>query len=438
MSRKKLLDYLTEIIVEGPFNWGLSDMKDPKTGLPIMPPGKGDLRTLYSKNLAGGSYLTATKTVVGKSYVGSSSAYETTCGASLFDQTWVIVMAHEGMAYEPIWDVDNWRIGHGSSTITKKDGKVITLPNYGSKPDITKPEWGGFESGKITVEDADRDLTRRLNDEFIPAAKKRIDSSVLDSVPDSVIAILTSLCYNYGTANKTLNPIFDAVNKEDYCLAADLTESLSANKSRRIKEAKWMRECSCNTSFSSNDNDSTLSNDPFENLIIGDSYSLFIDNASKKATRLNTGIAGSKEYLWLGGKGTEWLKDALEVYPVTPTVKHVVVSMGTNDMYSSNTDVSGLVSQIKKTFPNCKIIVVPGSWNFNGSGVTAGKRFLPYDEKNKNLINSYYAKFTNLGAVLTSPVGDAQVCCGGDAHGNFPIYQKIGSEIDSIIEGSGT
>ena len=52
------------------------------------------------------------------------------------------------------------------------------------------------------------------------------------------------------------------------------------------------------------------------------------------------------------------------------------------------------------------------------------------------MINSYYAKFTNLGAVLTSPVGDAQVCCSGDAHGNFPIYQKIGSEIDSIIEGN--
>jgi GH24 family phage-related lysozyme (muramidase) len=436
MSRKKLLDYLTELIVEGPFNWALSDMKDPKTGLPIMPPGKGDLKTLYSKDLTSGDYLTSTKTIVGKAPVGSSSAYNTTCSASLFDQTWTIILAHEGMVDTPMWDVDNWRIGHGSSTITKEDGTVIVLPNYGSAPDLTKPEYGGFESGKITLEDADRDLKRRINEDFLPAAKKRINSAVIDSVPDSVIAVLTSLCYNYGGASTTLNPIFDAVNQEDYCLAADLTEALSANKSRRIQEAKWMRECSCNASVNSSGDNTTLSSDPFENLIIGDSYCLFIDNASKKATRLNTGIAGAKEYLWLGARGTEWLKDALEVYPVTPTVKHVVVSMGTNDMYSSNTDVSGLVSQIKKTFPNCKIIVVPGSWNFNGSGVTAGKRFLPYDEKNKNLINSYYAKFTNLGAVLTSPVGDAQVCCSGDAHGNFPIYQKIGSEIDSIIEGN--
>jgi hypothetical protein len=86
MSRKKLLDYLTELIVEGPFNWALSDMKDPKTGLPIMPPGKGDLKTLYSKDLTSGDYLTSTKTVVGKAPVGSSSAYNTTCSASLFEQ----------------------------------------------------------------------------------------------------------------------------------------------------------------------------------------------------------------------------------------------------------------------------------------------------------------------------------------------------------------
>ena len=60
--------------------------------------------------------------------------------------------------------------------------------------------------------------------------------------------------------------------------------------------------------------------------------------------------------------------------------------MGTNDFYSSSTDVKGLVNQIKKTFPNCKIIVVPGSWNFNGSGRTAGMKFIPYDDVNKNLI----------------------------------------------------
>jgi GH24 family phage-related lysozyme (muramidase) len=432
--KKKLLDYLTELIVEGPFRSEFANLIDPKTNKPIFDPGKGELKNIYGQNLSSGTYLSATKMKIDKLPVGLSSVYNSSCNQGSFNQVYEILLREEGMIDEPMWDVDNWRIGHGSSTITKEDGTVIRLPNYGSKPDLTKPEFGGFESGKITKEDAAMDLARRLNDEFIPNAKKRIKSSIVDLVPDSVIAVLTSLCYNYGSASTALNKVFDAVNEQDYCKAANLIESLSDNQGRRKREAQWMRECSCSPQPTKIEDTSTLVNDPFENLIIGDSFCLFIDNASKNARRLNTGIAGAKEFLWLGGKGTQWLKDALSAYPVTPTVKNVIVSMGTNDFYSSSTDVKGLVNQIKKTFPNCKIIVVPGSWNFNGSGRTAGMKFIPYDDVNKNLIYSYYKKFTDLGAVLTTPVGDAQDCCSGDAHGNFPIYKKIVSEIDTFIE----
>ena len=164
-----------------------------------------------------------------------------------------------------------------------------------------------------------------------------------------------------------------------------------------------------------------------ENIIIGDSLCTFIDNASLKAARLSPkgDIAGT--HLWYGGTTLTWLKKALLNYPVTPGVKHVIISTGTNSAYAQIDDIEGLVSTTRSRFPSATLIVVPGSWWIKqprGWVVTVS------EEK----VKAYYQRFEALGVKLTRPVGDSRICCNNDPHGNFPVYQTIGQEIDSIIE----
>jgi len=164
-----------------------------------------------------------------------------------------------------------------------------------------------------------------------------------------------------------------------------------------------------------------------ENIIIGDSLCTFIDNASKKANRLATkgDLAGT--YLWYGGTTLTWLKEKVNKYPVTATVRNVIISTGTNSSYSTNDDIPGLVDAIKTKFPNANLIVVPGSW-----WIKQPNRWVVTVSEEK--VQEYYHRFEVLGASITTPVGDSRVCCSNDPHGNFDIYKKIGAEIDALIE----
>ncbi len=164
-----------------------------------------------------------------------------------------------------------------------------------------------------------------------------------------------------------------------------------------------------------------------ENIIIGDSLCTFIDNASKKADRLSPkgDIAGT--YLWYGGTTLTWLKSALTKYPTTPTVRNVIISTGTNSIYSPKDDIAGLVSLLNEKFPNAHLIVVPGSW-----WIKQPTRWVV--TVSEETVQKYYEQFEALGVSLTTPVGDSRICCSNDPHGNFQIYKTIGAEIDAIIE----
>ncbi len=166
---------------------------------------------------------------------------------------------------------------------------------------------------------------------------------------------------------------------------------------------------------------------PTKNIIIGDSLCTFIDNASKKASRLSPkgDLAGT--YLWYGGTTLTWLKKALEKYPVSPSVKNVIVSTGSNSSYSTKDDIEGLVVSLKGKFPNAKLIVVPGTW-----WVKQPRGWVV--KVSEETVRQYYHRFEVLGVTTTTPVGDSRVCCRNDPHGNFPIYKKIGIEIDALIE----
>jgi hypothetical protein len=169
------------------------------------------------------------------------------------------------------------------------------------------------------------------------------------------------------------------------------------------------------------------SSETIENIIIGDSLCTFIDNASNLASRLapKGNIEGT--HLWYGGTTLTWLKSAVEKYPVTESVKNVIISTGTNSAYAEADDIPGLVDAIRMKFPNAHLIVVPGSW-----WIKQPTRWVVRVSEEK--VQRYYERFQVLGASITTPVGDSRICCNNDPHGNFEIYKKIGLEIDTLIE----
>jgi GH24 family phage-related lysozyme (muramidase) len=130
---------------------------------------------------------------------------------------------------KPKWDVNSYRIGHGSSTITQADGTIIKLSRDKSKK-------GNYKIDKAT---AGRDLKRRIKDEFAKKVKKQITPAIYDSLPSGTIAALISVAYNYGHLYKS---VVTAVKTKNIEKIAKAVESLSSNKGRRAREAKLIRE----------------------------------------------------------------------------------------------------------------------------------------------------------------------------------------------------
>lgn len=163
-----------------------------------------------------------------------------------------------------------------------------------------------------------------------------------------------------------------------------------------------------------------------ENIIVGDSLCTFIDRASLRAHRLSPkgDLAGS--VLWYGGTTLTWLKNAVLNYPISPGIRNVIISTGTNSSYSLTDDVEGLVLALKSRFPVARLIVVPGSWWIKQP---QGWVVRVSEEK----VRQYYDRFRALNVAVTTAVGDSRVCCQNDPHGDFPVYQQIGAEIDRLI-----
>ena len=157
----------------------------------------------------------------------SGEKYDAETSDDIITQAAAILRSEEGFSTKPHWDVNNWRIGYGSSTITDASGKVVKLSsNRSERPAI-----------KITQQDAERDLQRRLRDEFIPHTKKSIGTGV-DKLNNATIAALTSVTYNYGTLPSS---VVQAARTGDIESIADAVRSLSANRKRRNREADWIQ-----------------------------------------------------------------------------------------------------------------------------------------------------------------------------------------------------
>ena len=88
----------------------------------------------------------------------------------------------EGFRPTPYWDVNHWRVGYGSDTITKPDGSVET---------VTK-------STQVSPEDAKRDLQRRIG-ESQSAISSKIGADNWNRLTPGAQSALTSVAYNYGS-----------------------------------------------------------------------------------------------------------------------------------------------------------------------------------------------------------------------------------------------
>ena len=144
-----------------------------------------------------------------------------------------------------------------------------------------------------------------------------------------------------------------------------------------------------------------------QNIIIGDSQVPFIDTQTDKAERATK--------LWKGGIGISDLTKMVNNYPITPSIKNVVISIGTNNRFQGG--VVQLFSALKRKFPNAKFYVVQGSWGWGG--VKAITRTTVY---------RYYLQFQTQGAVIIeTPIGF------GDPHGPKASYNLIGKSLDKIL-----
>ncbi|WP_228777444.1 integrating conjugative element protein [Lonepinella koalarum] len=122
--------------------------------------------------------------VSGNSNGSSSSSYSplTTMNGSALEQTAGLLRNFEGFRSNAYWDVNAYRTGYGSDTITKADGTVVK---------VTKDT-------VVTREDAERDLQRRAQI-FANTARRQVSTSTWNSLSPNVQAALTSYAYNYGS-----------------------------------------------------------------------------------------------------------------------------------------------------------------------------------------------------------------------------------------------
>ena len=133
------------------------------------------------------------------------------------EQAKAIIRQEEGFRAEPYWDVNAWRIGYGSDTVTLADGRSVKVT-----PGM-----------KISREDAERDLDYRLSAREGAAARRQLGDG-WDVLPPNVQAVLKSVAYNYGSLP---DAVVAAARGGDLGQVAAAVRRLSSNPDRRAREA---------------------------------------------------------------------------------------------------------------------------------------------------------------------------------------------------------
>jgi GH24 family phage-related lysozyme (muramidase) len=138
-----------------------------------------------------------------------------------------LIREREGFQPTGKWDVNANRAGYGSDTVTLPDGTVQK---------ITK----GMQ---VSEADAERDLQRRIQTEFVPKAAAKVGEENWARLPENTRAALTSIAYNYGTIPSRLVPAVQSGNTEEIAKAIEglASDNKGVNAGRRMQEANIAR-----------------------------------------------------------------------------------------------------------------------------------------------------------------------------------------------------
>lgn len=143
------------------------------------------------------------------------------------DMTTNLIKEREGFIEKPKYDVNAYRAGYGSDTVTLPDGSVQKI-----EPGM-----------RVSREDAERDLQRRINTEFVPKAAAKVGEENWSRLPENVRASLTSIAYNYGTIPSRIVPAVQSGNPETIARAIESLagDNKGVNAGRRMQEANIAR-----------------------------------------------------------------------------------------------------------------------------------------------------------------------------------------------------
>lgn len=138
-----------------------------------------------------------------------------------------LIKRFEGYSSTTYWDVNAYRLGYGSDTITLPDGTYRAV----KKGDVT------------TAEMAKKDLERRIAREYMPAIKSAVGEPYWSKLPEQAKAALISLTYNYGTGfGRNYPSVVNAARSGDMKalsqeIAALKNHNAGINATRRLAEA---------------------------------------------------------------------------------------------------------------------------------------------------------------------------------------------------------
>ena len=134
-----------------------------------------------------------------------------------------LLRGFEGFRETPYWDVNAYRVGYGSDTVTLADGTVVPVT----------------QGMTVTRADAERDLQRRLSQEFTPRLVNSIGQDVYSQLTPQQQAALVSITYNYGSLPGS---VAEAIRSGDPAASAAAIRALAThndgiNADRRNREA---------------------------------------------------------------------------------------------------------------------------------------------------------------------------------------------------------
>jgi tape measure domain-containing protein len=133
-----------------------------------------------------------------------------------------VIKDFEGFISKPKYDVNAYRAGYGSDTVTLADGTIQKIT----------------EGMSVSVADANRDLVRRIG-EFQDGIKKQIGGDTFNSFDEKQQAALTSIAYNYGSLPERIVEAIKSGNQATIVKAIRGlgTDNGGINKDRRNTEA---------------------------------------------------------------------------------------------------------------------------------------------------------------------------------------------------------